>query len=203
MIAAVVLAAGLSTRMGRPKQTLELDGETILERVLDVLREAGVERVVVVLGAGAAEVRKRVKLGRVSVVLNRAYREGMSSSIKAGIGEVENDADAAMVVLGDQPFVSPLTIRRLARAYSRSRALIVVPVYRGARGNPVILDRRLFAEIKEIRGDVGAKSVVRRHGADVLEVAVDDPGVLADIDTELDYDSAVQRTRPRRSPGAG
>ncbi len=191
MIAAVVLAAGLATRMGRPKQILKLDGVTMLERVLWTLREASLDKVVVVLGAHAAEVRRAVKFEGEKVIVNRAYRRGMSTSLRAGLGAVEKDADAVMVVLGDQPLVTPATVDAIIQCYRKTRAAIVVPVHRGVRGNPVLLDRSLFPEIEKIRGDVGAKSVVARHEEGLVQVDVDDPGILRDIDTPTEYRAAV------------
>lgn len=187
MIAAVVLAAGLSARMGRPKQTLPVKGVPMLQRVLVNLRKTKVDRVVVVLGADEREVRKRVKFVGETVVVNRAYAEGMSGSIRRGLEEVEGEADAVLVVLGDQPFVSPSTIDALIEAYGRTTAKVVVPVCRGRRGNPVVFDRSLFREVKGVRGDVGARSVVERNRDGVVEVRVEDDGVLTDIDTPSDY----------------
>jgi len=201
LIAAVVLAGGSSSRMGRPKQTLLIDGTPMLERILETLRRTKVEQVVVVLGDHSAQVKRGVKFDKEKVVVNREFHEGMSSSLKLGLREVPKEAGAALVVLGDQPFVQPETIDRMLEAYLRSKATVVVPVLRGKRGNPVLLDRRLFPEVEIIRGDVGAKSVVRRHGKEVLEVEVSDEGVLQDLDTPADLPdrSVVRRRRSRES----
>lgn len=204
MIAAIVLAAGLSARMGRPKQTLRLEGVPMLERTLKALRRTRVDRVVVVLGANAAEVRRSVKFEDEEVVVNARFRDGMSGSLRLGLRAVERDADAAVIALADQPFVSPTTVDGLVEAYLASRAPIVVPVYRGARGNPVLFDRSLFLQIMRIEGDVGAKRVVESHKAELLELEVEDPGVVVDIDTPADFKSASLRpiTRRKRSRGA-
>jgi molybdenum cofactor cytidylyltransferase len=202
LIAAVVLAAGLSTRMGKPKQTLPLKGRPMLEQVLLTYRRAKVDRVVVVLGAEAADVRKNVRFQREKVVINPGYKGGMSSSLRLGLGEVEREAEAVIIALGDQPFVSAETINLLVDAHRASKAPVVVPVYHGARGNPVLFDRTVFSQIKEVRGDVGAKSVVARNRDRVLQVDVEDGGVLWDIDTPSDYaraESWVAATRERRS----
>ena len=199
MIVAVVLAAGLSTRMKRPKQTLPIRGNPMLERVLKMFRRSRVDRVVVVLGADAGEVMKGIKFQREKVVINPEYRAGMSSSLRVGLGEVEQDAEAVIIALGDQPFVSPNTIDRLLEGHRASKAPVVVPVYRGVRGNPVLFDRSVFAQLKRIRGDVGAKSVVARNKDRVLQVEVDDSGVLIDVDTPSDYARAA--SRPKRTRG--
>jgi molybdenum cofactor cytidylyltransferase len=193
MIAAIVLAAGISARMGKPKQTLTVSGKPMLEKALEAYRRAGVDLVVVVLGAHAAEIRRRVEFKKEKVVLNPLYRRGMSTSLKLGLKAAEKGADAVIIALGDQPFLSPDTIKTLIKVYRRTRAPVVVPVYHGTRGNPVIFDKSLFPEIKRIRGDRGAKSVVERHRDSLQEVAVEDRGVLADIDTPSDYVKATSR----------
>jgi molybdenum cofactor cytidylyltransferase len=197
MIAAVVLAAGVSSRMGKPKQTLPLDGVPMLERVLEIFRRSNVDKVVVVLGADAVEVKKRVKFGEELVVVNSGFAEGMSSSLKLGLKHVGREAEAVIIALGDQPFVLPTTIDMLVAAYKGSRARIVVPTYRGARGNPVLFDRGVFPQMATIRGDIGAKSVVQKNAADVLEVEVPDMGVLVDIDTPSDLDRRMKVRRKR------
>ena len=199
MIAAVVLAAGISSRMGRPKQTLDVEGVPMLERVLLTFRRSKVGRVVVVIGAHAEEVRSRVRFADEVIVENPKFDEGMSGSLKLGLRNV-GEADAAFVALGDQPFVRPETVDRMVTAYEKTRACIVIPTYRGTRGNPVLFDRSIFPQIEGIRGDVGAKSVVRRNASEVLEVDVRDIGVLADIDTPSDLADAVG-VRKRRTRG--
>ncbi len=205
MISAVVLAAGRSSRMGRPKLALRLDGVPVLERVLAVLRLAKVDEVVVVLGADADQVRRDVRFGRERVVFNPAYADGMSSSIKLGLGNISSDSGAAIIVLGDQPFLSPSTIDDVVNGYRAGGSPIVVPVFKGERGNPVLFARILFPEIMRIAGDVGARSVLLAHPRQVLEIQVDDSGVLTDIDTPADYDRtspAPKRVRRKRSPGS-
>jgi molybdenum cofactor cytidylyltransferase len=181
--------------MGMPKLTLSVSGMPMLDQVLRTLRESRVDRTVVVLGADDAEVRERVRFGDELVLDNRQYRKGMSSSLKLGVASCRDDAEAVLIVLGDQPFLSPKTVDAIVEAYYRTKAPIVIPVYRGQRGNPVLFDRSLFDQILAIEGDVGAKSVVRRNGALVRELPVRDRGVLLDVDTPADYESATRRLR--------
>jgi molybdenum cofactor cytidylyltransferase len=185
--------------MGKPKQTIPLSGVPMLERVLEIFRRSNVGRIVVVLGANAGEVRKRVKFGEELVVVNPRFAEGMSSSLRLGLRHIGRGADAVIIALGDQPFVLPQTIDKLVAAYEKSRARIVIPTYQGTRGNPVLFDRSLLPQIARVRGDAGAKSVVRNNTADVLEVDVPDRGVLVDIDTPSDLERrmAVRRRRSR------
>jgi len=197
LIAALVLAAGVSSRMGRPKQTLLLDGVPMLQRVLETFRRSHVGRIVVVLGANEDEVRKLVKFAGELVIVNPRFAEGMSSSLRIGLKRVGREADAVIIALGDQPFVLPGTIDKLVEAYENSRARIVIPTYHGRRGNPVLFDKNAFSRIARIRGDVGAKSVVLKNAADVLEVEVTDRGILVDIDTSSDLRSELQVKRKR------
>jgi len=203
LIAAVVLAAGASSRMGRPKQTLLLNGVPMLQRVLEILRKSSVERVVVVLGANAAEVKKHIKFADEMVVVNPRFAEGMSSSLRLGLENVAREAGAVIIALGDQPFVLPTTIDMLVSAYEKSSAPVVIPTYQGARGNPVLFDKSVFSQLAKIRGDVGAKSVVQKNQADVLEVEVPDKGVLEDIDTLVDLDRGTEVMRKRTRARAG
>ena len=169
-------------------------------KVVQVFRESRVDRTVVVLGAGASRVRKSLKLQDETVVINSAYREGMSGSLKAGLRAVEGEADAVIIALGDQPLVSPGTVDLMIETYLRKKAAVVVPVYRGRRGNPVLFDRALFPQLEEITGDVGAKSVVMRNESNLVEAEVDDDGVAVDIDTPEDYAgvSSMKRSKDRQ-----
>ena len=169
----------------------------MLQRVLEIFHKSNVERVIVVLGANAVEVKKRVKFAHEMVVVNPRFAEGMSSSLRLGLEKVTREAGAVIIALGDQPFVLPTTIDMLVSAYSKSGAHIVVPTYHGTRGNPVLFDRSVFSQLARIRGDVGAKSVVQKNSAEVLEVEVSDKGVLVDIDTLVDLEGGTEVMRKR------
>ena len=183
MVSAVVLAAGASTRMGRPKALLPLGGRPILARVLDSAREAHFDEIVVVLGHEADLVRREIPMDGASVALNPDYATGMSGSIRAGIRASNPASGAYMIILGDQPFVSARTFDALIEAGRTGGAKIVVPSYRGERGNPVLLDASLSTEVDTITGDIGCRAIFGHHGGEILEVPVDDPGVLVDLDT--------------------
>ncbi len=184
--------------MGLPKQTLRLGRGPMLARVLQVLRQSKVDRIIVVLGAGASGVKRRVEFGKEEVVINRRFREGMSESIRVGMAKAE-EADAVLIVLGDQPFVTSATVDRLIGEYHASKAPVVVPVHHGVRGNPVLFDKSLFPKIKQISGDVGAKSVVAGIGERLASVVVEDEGILVDVDTPSDYSKALSRKGPVRT----
>jgi molybdenum cofactor cytidylyltransferase len=188
VISAIVLAAGRATRFGRCKQLERIGQNTILDHVLQNLRASNVDDVVVVLGAYADEIREKVHMGE-RVITNSDYADGMSSSIHAGLRALPEGTDAALIVLGDQPFVTPRTINRLIDEYRRNPARAIIPTYKGVRGNPVLIDRSLFPEMMRIRGDVGCKSVLGDHGKNIVQLAVEDRGVLIDIDRREDLET--------------
>ncbi len=194
MISAIVLAAGQATRFGQCKQVLRLGGKTILDHALDNLRGSKIDDIVIVLGAHADEIREKVRLLESSVervVTNFDFASGMSTSIQAGLRALPESAEAAMIVLGDQPFVTPRTIDLLIDAYRRTRGNVIVPTYNGVRGNPVMVDRSLFGEMLGIRGDVGCRAIFGELADSIVKVPVDDRGVLIDIDTREDLDTLV------------
>ena len=182
MISAIVLAAGEAKRFGECKQLADVNGKPLLQHVLDTLRESNVDEVVVVLGAHAKEIRKRIAFGDERIVINPDYADGMSTSIQAGLSAI--DSEAAFMVLADQPFLRATTYDRLIDEFRSRRAEIVVPTFGGVRGNPVLIANALFAEAIELRGDVGFRAIFANH--EVTMVAVDDRGVLIDIDTPDD-----------------
>lgn len=186
-IGAIVLAAGKSTRMGEPKQLLQLDGKPLLERTLANLRNSNVSDIVVVLGFAAQDIQQQVALGETRVVENADYEQGMASSLRVGLGELDAGTDGALIVLADQPFVRPETLNRIIDRFQQSDAQIVVPTYQGFRGNPVLLDRRVFPEVMALTGDVGCRAVFGDHKGGIVKVAVDDIGILVDIDSKHDF----------------
>jgi molybdenum cofactor cytidylyltransferase len=186
MIPAIVLAAGQATRFGRPKQLVVLGEKPLLQHVLDNLTLSKIDIIVVVLGAYATEIREQIQFGRACTILNPDYADGMSTSIQAGLRAIE--AEAAMIVLADQPFVTARTFDALIDEYRRVKPSVVLPTFHGSRGNPVIVDRSLFAEMMEIRGDIGFRSIFGNHPVHLLPV--DDRGVVQDIDTPEDINGA-------------
>ncbi len=191
-VSAVVLAAGMSSRMGSIKQLLPLGGRTLIENVLKNLRESQVDEIVLVLGFSADTIRVTIALDGVKVIVNEAYREGMGTSVRTGIAQVSAEADAALVVLADQPFVQPGTIDQLISVYRKQKPQIVIPVYQGFRGNPVLLDRSVFPELLALAGDIGCRAIFGGHTENILKAPVDDIGVLLDIDTPVDFEKLQQ-----------
>ena len=189
MIAAVVLAAGSGSRFGGAKQLAELDGIPLLEHALRAVEAVpAIDRIVVVLGARADEVRAGVDLGAAEPGVCHDWEEGQAASLRFGIAAVA-DADAAVLTLGDMPRITPEVIARFAQLaaehgpVARARA-----VYDGMPGHPVVLGREYFAQIAALRGDVGAREVLKAIGAYPIECShlcsaadVDTPEALAEL----------------------
>ncbi len=196
MIAAIVLAAGTSTRMGRQKLTLPMaDGRPLVRVAVEQVLAAGVDDTVVVLGGDAEAVALALAPLPVRTVVNPSYAEGQSTSLRAGLDALRPGTDAALVALGDQPLPDPDVIRRLVAAFRTSGRPIAAPVYRDGRGNPVLFAAALFGELRAVTGDRGGREVIARDPGRVVEVPVDTP-MPADIDTPEDYE-AVRRVRER------
>ncbi|MGB7190531.1 MAG: nucleotidyltransferase family protein, partial [Acidobacteriaceae bacterium] len=156
-MSAVTLAAGRSARMGEAKQLMRVGESGMLERTLGNVRAGNVDEFILVLGFSAESIRRALPaalLEGVRIVVNEKYESGMASSLRAGLAAVSPAMDAALIVLADQPFVRPETMNLVVERYRESDAAIVVPFYRGLRGNPVLLDRSVFAEAMALEGDV-------------------------------------------------
>ncbi len=195
MIGGLVLAAGAGTRFGGRKQLAEVGGRPLLDRVLDAMGRAPLDRVVVVLGDGSGEVLAGVDLHGASAVVCDSWREGQSASLRVGLDALD-DCRAAVVVLGDQPLLSPQAVERLLRARDGS-CEAVRATYDGVPGHPVVLERTLFARVQRLRGDVGARAVL--EDARVLDVPCDGLGLPDDVDTPEQLE-ATARLLSRRAP---
>jgi molybdenum cofactor cytidylyltransferase len=190
MITAIVPAAGLSSRMGQNKLLMHFGGKSLIEHAVDTLMKSGVDEIVVVLGHEAHLVRSRLEGRRVRFVENPDFCEGLSTSVRAGIGAVPKGADAIMVYLADQPLLEPDEIRRLIQAFAdakRSGKSIVVPLFGNERGNPVILDASYREMVLDIAGDVGCRRVIKTHPEQVFTVQMNSDHVVRDVDTPEDF----------------
>lgn len=183
-IAAVVLAAGMARRMGSNKLLAPIEGVAMVARVVDAVLASQARPVVVVTGNEAERVRAALTGRAVTFAHNPDYADGLSASLRRGIAAVPENCDGALVCLGDMPRVPARTLDRLIAAFNPAEGrAICVPVREGRRGNPVLWARRFFPEIGQLAGDVGAKHLIGAYPEAVAEVAVDDDGVLIDIDT--------------------
>jgi CTP:molybdopterin cytidylyltransferase MocA len=186
MIEAVVLAAGKGKRMGRLKPLVPVDGVSSLTHVIRVLKEAGIERIIVVLGHGASEIRSAVDLDGCSVVVNPDYASGMASSLKTGIEALSGAAEGFLILHADMPYLSSSTVRAVVDRAERG-AKIVAPRYQNTRGFPVYFHRSCLTELlPTLTGDIGARRYLDTHAQDLVLIPVDDPGVVQDIDRPRD-----------------
>jgi molybdenum cofactor cytidylyltransferase len=186
-VSAIMLAAGESKRMGKPKLLLPLGEGTILGRTVDNLLSSNVDEVIVVLGANAGEMEKAVAGRPVKVAVNPDYHRGMSTSLIAGLKKVSRKAQRVMVTLSDQPLIDKNIYNSLIQASLDTDKGIVVPIYKARRGNPIIFNIGYQEELLRLKGDVGGREVLRRHPDDVLEVAVDSESIYVNINTIADY----------------
>ena len=192
MISAILLAAGESKRMGELKQLMPFgQNTTIVEQAIDNLLSAAVNEVIVVVGYRAEEVIKSIVGKPVKIAINPNYRQGMSTSIIAGLNLVDSRAQAVMLTLGDQPLINSQTINRLIEEFHNHDRGIAIPTYQGRRGHPIIFAIKYKEKLLELKGDIGGRQIVKDHPDDILEVAVNAGGIITDIDTISDYQSYV------------
>jgi len=189
MVSAILLAAGESKRMGKPKLLMPFGKSTILEQTVDNLLNSTVSEVIVVLGYKAEEVMPKLAAKPLKIAINPNYHQGMSTSIVAGLNLIDDKAEAVMLALADQPLVDSKIINRLIQQFYAHNKGIVIPAYQGRRGHPIIFAIKYKAELLGLKGDVGGRQIIEKHPEDILEVAVDSPGINIDIDTISDYHS--------------
>jgi molybdenum cofactor cytidylyltransferase len=194
-ISAIVLAAGLSTRMGRPKMSLPWNGSTVIERVIDQLLEAGIKSIVVVSG-GAHEDVKRALIDRpVQIVLNPDYQNGeMLLSMQVGLRALPDDADAAMIVLGDQPQIEVRIVRGVIQEFEVTQAKLIVPSYQMRRGHPWVVDRSLWPQLLELKTPQTLRDFMNANSSAIHYLNVHNDSILQDMDTPEDY-SRLQSDR--------
>lgn len=195
MIAALVLAAGGSSRLGSPKQLLPWGDTTLLGHVLDSLRELPFDQVFVVIGAVADEILDKVDLSGTTVIENPEWEEGMASSLRVGLDAVLrlSRADAVAIFLGDQPDISEEVVSGLLEARRSTKRQAIVPKYRYIWGNPVVVERSLWLRLMSLEGDEGAKGLLQAHPEWVHEVWFEQRSPR-DVDTRADFDEL----RPRQ-----
>lgn len=189
MISAIIPAAGESKRMGRPKMSLPWRNETVLTRVVSIFKNAGVEDVIVVTGGAREEVEALVSNLNVRIVYNEDFERGeMLSSIQCGMRALGRQTQAALIGLGDQPQVREGSVRRVCEAFVETKSNIVVPSFQMRRGHPWLVARPLWEAVVRMEPPQSLRDFLSARRAEIHYVNVDDPNVLADLDTPEDYE---------------
>jgi molybdenum cofactor cytidylyltransferase len=192
MIWAMILAAGESKRMGKPKLLLPFGEKTIIETIVETVVSSKVEETLIILGSDREKIEDKIKNYPVEIVYNRDFRSGMLSSVQCGFKALPVETRAVLVVLGDQPKISKAIINKLIAAYKSSEKGIVLPVYKKERGHPVLIDLKYREEVEKLSPEVGLRGTVYRHPEDILEVDVETPSIIKDIDDESDYKKELE-----------
>lgn len=188
-VAVVLLAAGDSSRLGHPKQLLSFKGRSLLQHSMDAGRGSDAQHMIVVLGSQAAMIESETGKVDAMVIINEDWQEGLSSSIRAGIQacqEAYPDIESVILMVCDQPFVSSALLNNLIRTHHVSGKAIVASGYANTVGTPALFHKDLFPYLMELRGDAGAKKVIRNHEDKVAVVSF--PKGTVDVDTETDYE---------------
>lgn len=185
----VLLAAGASVRLGRPKQLLTYNGQTLLNHSIHNALDSGAQPVVVVLGAHAQQLQEKIKKDAVHLMVNANWQEGMASSIRCGVNyllETAPSVEGLILMVCDQPYVTTSLLNELMEAHEKSGKQIIACSYENSFGPPAFFHQSLFDELLQLKGDIGARSVVRQH-TDMVDV-IPFPGGDVDVDTEADYE---------------
>ncbi len=181
-LAAAILAAGESRRMGRPKALVPFEGLTFVEHLLQATKHPRVGIVRVVLGANAESIQAELKLDQETVVVNQDWQQGQLSSIQSAIRSLPADETAGLLLCPvDHPLISSQLVSRLIAEFDSDRKLIVVPTYQGRRGHPVIFHASLYAELLDASPNVGARQVVWAHPDAIAEIETDEAGVILNL----------------------
>jgi len=195
MIAAIILAAGQSTRMGSPKMVLPWGKQTVIGQVISVIITGGVDEILVVTGGAREEVENAVKDHPVRLVHNPQFASGeMLSTFQTGLSALGEKVTAALITLGDQPGIEPTVVHSVIQAYKTNHAAIVVPSYQMRRGHPWILDRVLWSAALELREPATLRDFLNQNADLITYLPVETGSILSDLDTPEDY----ERLRPNR-----
>lgn len=196
-VAGIILAAGMSKRLGYAKQLLKLDGKHLLQWVVEAAIASSLEKIYLVLGYRYGDILKQMPLltesDKTEVLHNPDYVKGMSSSVKKGISAVQGYYGAVMFLLGDQPFFSSQMIDLLISKYLQSSKVICAPVYGGLQRNPVIFNETFYQRLSQISGDRGGRQIIQENHNDVLFVPIGEDLQFLDIDSKEDLDNCRKR----------
>jgi molybdenum cofactor cytidylyltransferase len=191
-IRAIVLAAGESSRMGTNKLLLPYKGKTIITVLINNIIQSEINGITVVLGAFRKEIEAELSGLPVTTCFNRDYTKGMLSSVQCGFLNLPENTDAAMVFQGDQPLITTSVINRIISEYRSAGKGIAIPVYQGKRGHPVIINTKYSMAINHLNPGLTLRDLIHRNLQDVVEVDLQDPGILKDVDTRDDYQQIIK-----------
>ncbi len=190
-VCCMVLAAGESRRMNQQKLLMDYQGESFIRTIVNKISRSAADRILVILGSDSEKIADQIRPFKVDTVYNPNYKDGMLSTIQCGFRSLTKNIDAVLVVLGDQPMIEVDVINLLIDSYRKSRAKIIIPVYQGKRGHPVLIAMLFRDEIFTLNPEKGLRELIYAHHDDVYEVEVDKPGILKDIDTIEDYKNEI------------
>lgn len=190
---AIVLAAGKSTRMKQQKLLMPFNGQTIIETIIQKIFPVLESNIIVVLGSHCNEIRQKINKLQVKSCFNKDFENGMLSSVIYGFGALPEDAEAAMIFLGDQPHISTDVIQKVARAWKQSDKGIIIPTFNGRRGHPVLIGIKYKSKIRELDPSKGLRQLMVENPDDISEVELGQSEILRDIDTPEDYEFEIKR----------
>lgn len=191
-IVGIILAAGESGRMGSPKALLNIGERTFIQRIVENLKEAGIDNIIVVLGHQAELILSKKEQFDIKFVINEDYKKGQLSSIQTGIKSLPENVDGIVVWPVDRPLVSSGLVKKLIKKFIETKAPVVVPIYQAQRGHPIIFSADVFPEILRAPQDVGARAVVWAHHNEIAEVQTNEEGILINIDTPKAYNEYIE-----------
>lgn len=197
MVCGIVLAAGQALGMGSIKQLMQWGGQPLIRHVVKEVLASSFDLVKVVIGAYAAEIEPHLADLDVKIIYNPDYRLGQSSSIKKGLEGAPTDLLGVAFILADQPLVERQTYNQLITVFKAIKPGILVPTYQNQAGNPVFFQHRFFGELLKIEGDTGGRTIIQRYPEQVYRLAVDNPGILFDLDQPADYQKLLYFARRR------
>ena len=200
MIWAVILAAGESRRMGTQKLLLPFGETTVVGAVVGTALASRVDRVLVVLGADKDDIHEEIEPLDIDFVVNENFAKGMLSSVQAGFRALPADAEAAVVMLGDQPFLPARVADAVVEVFRRSGKGIVIPVHRGRRGHPVLVSLKYRDEVLALDPADGLRRLMHSHSEDIIEAEVEDANILRDMDVPEDYANELKTKKGSNLP---
>jgi molybdenum cofactor cytidylyltransferase len=194
-ISGIILAAGTGSRIKTVKQLLPYAGKPLLQHVINSARSSNLSKIITVLGYRAREIRSTVDFTGTEVVVNHYYKTGLGGSIRIGLSIVPEHHRAALFILGDQPLISADLLNSILLRFERSQAPIIVPRYQGKRGNPVLVAKPLFGRLYQLSGDTGGRQLFSEYDKQIDYLETDDPSILFDVDTQVDYNLLLNQDR--------